>query len=104
MKKTIKMTEGQLTSLIKKVIKEHKFDRHSDLAELVSRVESELNIDHGSHEMTGDVKSQAKNLLHELSRKSHELKKLEIELKSALMGMNLSTKDFKGRGDDTMEF
>lgn len=102
MRKTIKMTEGELTSLIKKVIKENKFDRHADLSDLVSRVESELNME--SHDMSGDITSHAEELLEELSRKTHELKKLEVELKSALMGMNLSTKHFKGRGDDTMEF
>lgn len=104
MRKTIKMTESELTSLIKRVIKENKFDRHADLKDLVSRVESELNIEPGEHEMSGDVISHAENLLDELSRKAHELNKLKVELKSSLMGINLSTKDYKGRGDDTLEF
>ena len=44
-------------------------------------------------DMDGNMETTGKELLSNISEKIHELKKLELELKSSLMGIGLSTED-----------
>ena len=102
MKKTIKLSEAELTSIIKKVVKENKRDRHADLAQVISKLESEMGLN--LENVDGDVVAKGKKLDNFLAKKLLELNSLHNELKASLLGIGVTTRELKGYGEDTKEF
>jgi hypothetical protein len=95
MKKTIRMTEGDLSQLIKRVIMEEELNRESDLKSLIHRVEKALDIEPGQHQELDSKESlitYSKTLLKKVAHKALELKKLEVELRSSTLGIGLTVK------------
>jgi hypothetical protein len=90
MKKTIRLTEKEITSIVKKVISEQTHEREKYLTSLIYKVKEAIGED---MEMTGEDEIDGKRLLKSLSTKIFELKKLEVELKSSLLGYSLTTKE-----------
>lgn len=95
MKKKIRITESELTAIIKKVVSENNkkegLNRHADLADIVSKFESKMGINLG--DVDGDITVKAKKLDSFLEKKLLELNSLHNELKSALLGLSVTTSE-----------
>lgn len=105
MKKTLKLSEAELTSIIKKVIKENKFDRRGDLKNIIDSLEDHLGFPMETRfNDSSDVVSHAEKMLKSLQKEISTLKDYEVELRAALFGIGVSTKEMKGYGEDTKEF
>ncbi len=94
MKKTIRLTESELTTIIKKVVSENKkegLNRHADLADIVSKFETEMGIN--LDKVGGDITTKARKLDAFLEKKLLELNSLHNELKSALLGLSVTTSE-----------
>lgn len=102
MKKTIRLTEAELTAIIKKVVSENtnenKLDRHTDLADIVSKFETKMGIN--LDKVEGDITTKARKLDTFLEKKLLELNSLHNELKSALLGLDVTTSERAPKKED----